>query len=462
VSKALLVTAGGIVVAGVAFAAAYLSGIDQTYGFAVAGVAAILVWMLVPSKPGRTPKWLTLFFLALVFSTVLPSALSYGVQAMAVVGGLVAWLRTPPTERRGRVAVAWSMVILVAWVLLMVHPNVPDLYVGVLGARKTVLCLAGVVLGASIATHAIPAVERTVIKVLLLAAVVSIGLHQFAPSVEASIGRSAGEYTAVIAGQARMQGIFAGPFHVAILGLMLIGWGLCRWNVSRMLSLLSLVIGLATLYLSLVRTAYVVLALVILVVVILSPSVGKFIRRLSVAAIILVLGVAVISAVDPAALGIVESIADAANDDRFLGRFDSYGHALNLFNASPVFGWGSGSAGDTLGGYFINGQYVSPHNIVLKVMVEGGAIGLLLWVGLAVALLRGVGLRTSQGTLAVVMLTALAGMGASIASLEALPLSMLVFFFAGLALKTKAAGANQDIPDQLPRSLDQARSSTSR
>lgn len=445
-SKALLVTGGVVAVAGISFAAVYLTGVDETYGFAIAGVAAILAWLALPTKQGRTPKWLTLFFLALVFSTVLPSAISYAVQALAVAGGLVAWLRTPVDERRGRAAVAWSLGILAAWVLLMVHPNVPDLYVGVLGARKTALCLAGVVLGASIGSHAIPAVERTVIKVLMLGVVVSIALHQFAPGVEASIGRSAGEYTAVIDGQSRLQGIFAGPFHVAIAALMLIGWGLCRWNVNRMLAVLCLVIGLAALYLSLVRTAYVVLALVILAVVILSPSVGKFARRLSVAVVVVIVGVSVISVVNPAALGIVESIADFANDGRFLGRLNSYSHAIDLINASPVIGWGSGSAGDTLGGYFIYGQYVSPHNILLKVLVEGGAIGLLLWVGLVIALLRGIGVRTQQGTLAVVLLTILAGMGASIASLEALPLSMLVFFFAGLALKTKTAGASQVSP----------------
>jgi O-antigen ligase len=416
---------------------------DPIMGVACLGVILVAGWILLPSKPNTTPKWLTLFLLALVFSTVLPSAASYAIQLLAIAGGFVFWLRAPAAERRGAAVVIWAALIIGYWVLLMFHPNVSSLEAGVLGLRKTVLCVAGVVAGASIPASLIPAVERSAVKILTFAMSVSIGLHLFAPSVESSIGRSAGEYTALLGGEARLQGVFAGPFHVAIGCLLLIAWGLIRIRTQRSLALVALVVGTFGMYLSLVRTVYVALALVVVVIIVAAPTFARFARRVGGTAVVAVIGGGAQAVVNPPVLGVLESIGEFATDTRFQGRFPGYQQGITMFQSSPLIGWGSGSAGDTLGPYFLFGQHITSHNIFLKIAVEGGVIGILLWAGLVVSIARRMTRTNPLAVMAAASLAAVVGMGITVASLEALPLTYFAFFFVGLALNRKPIRQSQ-------------------
>jgi O-antigen ligase len=408
---------------------------DPIAGLAVVGFAAVLVWMFVPAKPSSTPKWMTLFLLSLVFSTVLPGAVSSTIQVIAIAGSFLYWLRLPPAERRGKAVVIWASLVIGYWAILMLHPNIPGLEVGVLGFRKTVLCVAGVVAGASISRVMLPAVERTVVKILGSGMLVSIALHLFAPSIEASIGRAAGQYTALLGGEARLQGVFSGPFHVALGGLLLIGWALVRLRTQPRLATIILIVGAAGTYLSLVRTAYVALLLVVLVIILMAPSFAKFARRIVATTVVGVVALSILASVNPSVLAVLESVAQFSTDTRFQGRFPGYLQGIEMLQASPLVGWGSGSAGDTLQAYFTAGQHITSHNIVLKIAVEGGLIGLALWVGLFVSIVRRLDRTNALSAVATASLAALIGMGLTVASLEALPMSFFAFLLVGLALE---------------------------
>jgi O-antigen ligase len=419
----------------VAGGAVLIANGDPVVGLAIVGFTAVLVWMFLPAKPATTPKWITLFVLSLVFSTVLPSAVSSVIQVIAIAGSFLYWLRLSPTERRGKAVVIWAALVIGYWAILIFHPNVPGLDAGVLGFRKTVLCVAGVVAGASISRALLPAVERTVVKILGLGILVSIALHLFAPSIEASIGRTAGQYTALLGGEARLQGVFSGPFHVALGGLLLIGWALVRLKTQPRLATIVLLIGGAGTYLSLVRTAYVALLLVVLVIIFMAPSFAKFARRIVAATVAGLVALTVLASVNPSVLAVLESVAQFSTDTRFQGRFPGYQKGIEMLQVSPLFGWGSGSAGDTLQAYFNAGQHITSHNIVLKIAVEGGLIGLALWVGLFVSIVRRLDRTNPLSAVAAASLAALIGMGLTVASLEALPMSFFAFLLVGLALE---------------------------
>lgn len=440
------ITYAGAVAVAVALVTGAVLSDEPIVAGSLIGVALLGgVWLVIPAAQGSTPKWLTLFFILFVFSTALPTALSLAVQFVALVGAFLLWLSRSPSERRGGPMVAWAALIVLYWGLLCFHPNVPNLEVGILGMRKTTLCVTGAVAGAAIAQHLRPVVEKTIIKILAFAMLLSIAVHLFAPALELSIGRSAGEYTALFGGQARLQGVFAGPFHIALAALMLCAWAFARWNSERALATLVLLSGILGLYLSLVRTAYVALVLVIAVAIILAPRFGLVIKRFAIFALSGVLIMVCAAIVNPALLTVAESILEFSSDDRFLGRFNGYDRSIALILNSPVFGWGSGAAGDTLSSYFSTGQHTTSHNILIKVFVEGGLIGVLLWAGLILSLFIRLKKQGFGSTNSILSFTALAAMGLTTASLEALPISYLVFFFAGLAIPRRSEGMPREL-----------------
>jgi O-antigen ligase len=215
-----------------------------------------------------------------------------------------------------------------------------------------------------------------------------------------------------------MQGIFSGPFHAATACLLLIVWGIARFGTFRRLAPLMVALGFLGMYLTLVRTAYVALGLAVLALILCAPTAGKVLQRVAGATFVVFISVALIGAWNPDAFGVVDSITGFSTDNRFLGRFPGYAEGINLVLTSPIVGWGSGSAGDTLEKFFVTGEHVTSHNILLKVLIEGGLVGAVLWIGLVYAIFR------------------LLGMGLTGSSLETLPLTWFIFLFVGMAITT--------------------------
>lgn len=409
-----------------------------------AGVTVLLVWALMPGRSLATPRWLTLVLLALVFSTLMPSALSTLVQTFAVAVGFILWIASPAAQRRGSPAVLFAAIILVYWAALLLHPNVPEVSVGLLGLRKTAMCVAGYALGAAIAPELRWAVERTVVKVLLAGVAVSIVIHFVAPGVEAAITRGAGEYTAIFGNQARLQGIFAGPFHIAVAGIVLVTWAVVRFSRARLLASLALAVGLAAIAFALVRSAFVATAVALVVAALVAPTVGKATKRLAIVAGLAIAAVAVASIVAPQTLRVLDSIAGFQDDTRFLGRFAGYQEGLDLLARSPLIGWGAGAAGDTLDHAFIDGEHITSHNVVLKIAVEGGLLGLAAWVVFIVLALRATRRGSPERTLAAALLAGLLAMGMTVAATETLPISYLVFVLVGLCAAPRIRATDAD------------------
>jgi O-antigen ligase len=432
-----LASAGAIVLA-------IVGSLLAMHHIAFAGLIIGAVWLILPSRPNATPKWLSFLLLGVVFGSLLPNAISLLFQGIVLVVAYALWLAAPSVERRAKSTVLWTSLLLLYWAVLMFHANIPGLDIALLGWRKTAFCLVGLVLGAAVAKRHVPAVERTVVKLVLVAVAGSIALYFLAPGLEQSlVERNADEYTGVLGGVARLQGIFAGPFHAAVAGLMLAIWGFARFRTERLLATLALGFGLAAVYLTLVRTAYVALAIGIAFMILASPTAGRAIRRLLGFGLVAVAAVAVASSFNSAALSVLESITSAGTDTRFLGRFPGYAEGFELFSRSPIFGWGAGSAGDTLGSAFLVGEHITSHNVILKIAVEGGLIGLVLWAAMAVSVLHRLRRGTPLTSAAVGMMGVILGMGLTGSAIETLPPTFLIFLIVGLALDQEPASTTE-------------------
>lgn len=417
-----------VVAAGVGCAAA-IGGPVAALGV---GTAAFLVVALAwVDRPGSLPFWAVLALGAFVFSSILPVALSFAVQAGILAGSFLLWFAGSPRERRGNRVVPWAVAITAFWLLLVFHPNVPGLQLGLEGFRKTVFAVSGVVFGCAIHAAYRVAVERALIGLLTAALGLSVVAHYWFPGLTRLVQREADVYTAVFGGQARLEGTFAGPFHVALAGVVLVGWALVRYSEHRRWAVVVGAVGLFATYLSLVRTAYVAVVLVG-IAVILGRRGHQFARRARVALVALaLLGTLVLLAGGPLA----DSVDQVSSDGRFINRFPGYLEGLRLLVDSPVYGWGAGSAGDTLGGAFRAGEYVTAHNLVLKIAVEGGLVGLFLFGGFLVAAWRHLDRRQGSALVAISGAVALLAMGITGSAIETLPVSWIVFVFIGLAIR---------------------------
>jgi O-antigen ligase len=433
------VAGAAFVTIGVSLVAVIVADSSFIVAGGIAAFVATAIWLLKPAKESQAPKLLVLFAAAYVFSSVIPTSASLGLQALAIVAAIIAWLRVPAAERRGRSTVSIALTILVLWAAFMFNPNVPDVATGLLGFRKTAFCVAGIIAGCAIPKRMIGSVELAVARILILAVGISIIAFLFIPSLEALVNRSADEYTALIGGQKRLQGIFAGPFHAALGSMVLMGWGIVRFNVHRMTAVVALAVGTLALYLTLVRSAYAGVAIMVIALVVIAPSFGKFFKRFSLGILAAgILGALVITQM-PSLANTALSIFGFESDGRFLNRLPEYAKGIAMFEESPLFGMGAGSAGDTLGPAFAAGYHVTPHNMFLKVLVEGGLVWAIAWGALAVSIIRRTRWLSPGGRLSIAVFSALIGLGLTGSAIDTLPISFLVFFFAGLAIDTEPA-----------------------
>jgi O-antigen ligase len=427
--------AGSVATAALATGAAVvLINNSMVAGISVVAFIVICAWLLLPQRKDQTPKLLMLLIVAFMFSSLLPSSVSLAVQGIAVLASIIAWLKVPAAERRGKFVVGAALGVLVLWAALMFHPNVPDVATGLLGFRKTAFCVAGVIAGCAIPKNLIGSFELVVVRVLIVALGVSILAFLFVPALEALVSRNADEYTALIGGKKRLQGVFAGPFHVALAGMLLMGWGIVRIKAHRFTSVVALAVGTLSLYLTLVRSAYIGVALMLVALVLVSPSIGKFLGRFLAGFVLLGVLAAVVITQAPTLLDTALSIFDFDSDNRFLNRLPQYAKGIGMFQDSPLIGMGAGSAGDTLGPAFAMGQHVTPHNMFLKILVEGGIIGAAAWLALGIGIIRTTNWHSTGGRLTLVSFAALIGLGLTGSAIDTLPISFLVFFFAGLAV----------------------------
>ena len=335
-----------------------------------------------------------------------------------------------------------AIVVLIA-ALEIFNPNVPSTSVGLIGFRKTATFLLGVAIGLGWRGSRLKGL-RLAWGLLFAEGLISLVVHIGFPSIEQSIGRRSGEFTRAISGVDRMQGLLGGPFHVSMLGAFLFLSALAAPIVIRPLALRSTAaaVGLGCVYFAQVRTGFVAVAVGALILTFATGSSRRWVGRLISVAAIGILGVAFVGPVAEYARKIValEVMLDRGFDDpRFTARFGRWSTGLDMMERSPLIGFGSGSAGDTMEGWFFGAEHVTSHNVWLKYGVEGGVLQALLFLALCVGL--GFAVRPSRdptcfGIAAGVTFLVFGAVGSAI---EAIPVSLGMAVVLGLCVRKSSA-----------------------
>jgi O-Antigen ligase len=358
-----------------------LAASSPTAAVLLVAVAAALAALVLLAQ--RSSPLIALGLLLLIAGLVLPTAA--GIVAAVSLTVFVAWRAVTVRDSRAIVG-ACCLMVMATWLLLGANPNIQDFHTALLGTRKTTLVFIGIGVGALWPFQTWRAAERLIVGLLIGAAVLCLLIHFGDPAYENSLPRGANVYTSLFQGKLRMQGIYAGPFHIAVLGtfLCLRGWHLLlirpRWQALCLMALGAIVVLEAD-----VRTAFVTIALGVALTLVLRPPrriprASNFWKTLAAGTVALAL-VASGSLGQNAALSSLSELSSASGfseEQRADTRLVSWSTAVDYFRESPVVGLGPGSAGAALGGneYHLD-KHVTSDNEYLAVLVEGGVIGVL-------------------------------------------------------------------------------------
>jgi hypothetical protein len=337
---------------------------------------------------------------------------------------------------------ALTAIIVFIAALEILHPNVPSLSVGLVGFRKSATFVLGIAIGLGWRGSRMQGLRLTW-WCMFAAASISLIVHLVLPSIEHSIPRAASRDVSYIAGVTRMQGLLAGPFHVSLLGVFLVLSALAPGPVIRLrwLRVVAALVGLGCVWLSQVRTGFVALAIGAVVMMFATRSARQWVNRLTVLAALGILGVIYINPLTDYARqfpALRLSVDRGLQDNRFTTRVRTWSQGFDLLDRSPLVGFGSGSAGDTLDPFFAGGEHVTSHNAFLKYAVEGGVLQGLLFALLCIGLALAVRPRrdpTCFGITAGVPFLVFASTGAAV---EAIPVSLGLAVILGLCARRQS------------------------
>lgn len=397
-------------------------------------LALTLGYFIFRNSNTALPALAAALLLSLAFESVLPDIVSFVVELAVLIYGFLWWSRARTGSTLETKIALLVLILFFYWFLLgALHPNVPSLYAGAVGWRKAVLPLGGIFMGMAARSTLRVKLERAVVGVLGSALAASVLLHIYFPSLESEVSRGADVYTSLIAGQARLQGVFSGPFHIALASLVVLAWAMVRIRRFPFLGLSLATVGAIALYLSLVRTGFVAVGVLVAIYVLVQGGSSRRLARFM-AATAVATGAYFVFVSTPESVLILESLGGASSDSRLLNRFPGYEAALDLVADSPIFGWGAGSAGDTIAQLFVGSVHLTPHNILLKMLFEGGIIGLAIFATLVVTLLSNLLKGGEAGKSGLMALTALLVMGLTGSAIEAMPVAYFVFVLVGCGL----------------------------
>lgn len=354
--------------------------------------------------------------------------------AIAVPFGLVRRRR----ERLASIVVILGFALLLWWLIGLANPNVLSLNAGLLGFRKSMLFVIGLLVGV-VWVGWRRAAFKLIWVCIALSCAASLLLFLFLPDVEASISRAAGEYTALFAGERRLQGVFAGPFHAALASTFLI---LSSFTVrpiinSRAIRVLAFGLGVWVLVLTQVRSGMVAVVIGLFVLVLAQREFRARVRSVAALAIGALVALAVLLASPGlvASIPALASLQSIATDSRLSGRQNSWGEAISMISQSPIFGWGPGSAGATLSPQFPANGHVTAHNVLLNYGVEGGLIGLALFVW-CVTIVGIAAYRTGDPSgMAIPAFSAVAVFGVTTSVVDSLPITFALAVVMGLTVQ---------------------------
>lgn len=198
----------------------------------------------------------------------------------------------------------------------------------------------------------------------------------------------------------RAISFFSGPFHFGMFCALI--FAMCLYlkrKTSEKRFYLLAAISLVGVFCSYTRTNMACVLIVMAVFLVLSGTKeGSFAKLSGVRVVLSCLGIAVAGLLFFASPGYVDlgndqlnslinSILNASEDSRLNNRFTTWEEAITLIDMHPLLGNGIGSAGDTLSAHSVAANWVTPHNAFLKVAVEMGVFGILLFVIFLIATL---------------------------------------------------------------------------
>jgi len=365
----------------------------------------------------------------------------------------------------GRWLTAIELLTLLFMLLGVIHlfnPNVPTLVAGIEGYRRLMFQMLGLFIG-------ITAVRSRddmlfLCKVLAVAAVPILiyAVKQFFVVSDFDLALVASNTADIgtwkIFGKLRAFGIFNGPFHLGLFAgfVFWIAVGLfieTRRKLLIVLAVLALAAGLASLTRGSIIAIFVSFPMVLFFVF------KQYRIRVAVIAVLAVavtwLSITVLRSNFEELDLVLESFSSlesVSEDNRLMTRFEGYERALDVLKSHPL-GTGTGSSGDAMESYFLpyGAIHVTSHNLWLRVALETGFPGLILfvliagWMGYAVVVLK----RSEYGSVVTVLLglcliVVITGITGS--TLGAYPINLVFWSLSGgavgLALRTKGRIGN--------------------
>lgn len=416
------------------------------YGIVIGGLALLGGGIALAHRLAISWQWPAVIALLLsVASPVFPPSVVVALGLLILVVSTTAIFYSTTNGASKAIVVAFFILALLS-AMSIINPNVPALTTGVEGVRKSLLGVSGVILGVALVRPGQHARAWSGIRnLLVLLLIASLVVHIYFPSAEDAI---VGERNATLIfdGNVRMSGLFAGPFHVALLAVFLAVTSVQRLLQGQRVLASTAVAALAlyALHLSQVRTGIMLTAAILVLLVLIrvfgvlrNPSFKQARNVLLGSLSVAVVGFIAVSISSTSSA--IQSLFQLASDDRALNRFGVYDHAWDLFVRSPFIGWGAGSAGDGMNRQFPSGNAVTPHNIFIKYAIEMGILGFLCFVVLfSIIVVRVFGAKLKEYDRVVsdarLALVVIAVFGFSTTIVEATPVMYLMFAGVGVAV----------------------------
>lgn len=267
------------------------------------------------------------------------------------------------------------------------NPNIPSLPAGMEGFRKTTFYMIGVFIGIG---YVKSLRQLKVVITVFIWACVPIILYGLKQSYSLSAFdlkmvdlNWASIWTHQIYGWNRPIGIFSGPFHYAMICIIVLLCCLYIFMETRKkLYLAVIVLPALGVLLAMTRINLVALfaasGLFLCLWFVFNHGVNKR-KAIGYGIIVILLTVSTvwIAAVRlPALSRTLESLRGIRQDSRFLMRFEQWEKIYFAIREQPVIGYGMGSAGDALENIYEFPVHLTSHNLGLLILIETGIPGL--------------------------------------------------------------------------------------
>ena len=369
--------------------------------------------------------------------------------ADAFVGGLGAWvLFTRLLSGKTFLAIElFTAGFMILGMLLILHPNVPSVVVGIEGYRSLMFQMIALFIGIRVVRsredffYLLKVITVAAVPIFLYGIKQFFYLSSFDYALIAS--NTAALDTWQLFGKVRSFGLFNGPFHLGLCAGIVFWLSAGVWVESRKKAwLLAALIAVLACIASLTRSS--LIALIGSIPIVLYVVYRRFRMRV----VIVTLALTAIIGISSVVLGSeweqlgrlmdsISSLESIAEDSRLGTRFEGYQRSAGLVLEHPL-GLGMGAAADAMAQHFEpHGKiHITSHNLFLWVVLETGLLGLVLFLFIAFYLVRAVRILMKAGDLTtsaitIGMLTVILIAGITGSTIGAYPVNLILWTLCG-------------------------------